>query len=133
MGKEAPPPPPPPKPALILMAVEIPVRTAHAACRRLKSAPAPAEIPVLMMTGFDPRPERAKMVEAGGDNPIVKPIATRDLQVGGRPLPPLKEFRPDLLSTPAILRALGKPGKPTETKAPFVTRGALPPPSPRRR
>src|SRR5256885_13123849 len=72
------------KPDLILMDVEMPVMNGHDACKRLKSDPVTAGIPVLMMTGFDPRPERAKMVEAGGDDPIGQPVAKRGLQGGGR-------------------------------------------------
>src|SRR2546422_10798914 len=62
------------KPDLILMDIEMPVMNGHQACKQLKSDPETAEIPVLMMTGFDPRPERAKMVEAAGHHLIVKPI-----------------------------------------------------------
>src|SRR2546430_6576614 len=113
------------KPDLILMDVEMPVMNGHDACKRLKSDPLTAEIPVLMMTGFDPRPERAKMVEAGGDDPIVKPIAMRDLQVRGRALLRLKELRRDLRSTQESLRELVKRENPTESKAPFDDRVAL--------
>src|SRR2546430_12456247 len=69
------------KPDLILMDVEMPVMNGHDACKRLKSDPVTAEIPVLMMTGFDPRPKRAKMVEAGGGHPIGQPGAMRDRPV----------------------------------------------------
>jgi len=65
------------KPDLIVMDIEMPVMNGHEACKRLKSDPATAEIPVLMMTGFDPRPERAKMVEAGGDDLKVGPLQLR--------------------------------------------------------
>jgi two-component system cell cycle response regulator len=87
------------KPDLILMDIEMPVLNGHAACKRLKADPVTADIPVLMMTGFDPRPERSKMVEAGGDDLIVKPIPMRDLQVRVRALLRLKELRKDLRST----------------------------------
>ena len=112
-------------PDLILMDVEMPVMNGHEACKRLKSDPITAEIPVLMMTGFDPRPERAKMVEAGGDDLIVKPIAMRDLQVRVRALLRLKELRHDLRSTQESLRELVKRENPTESKAPFDDRVAL--------
>ena len=59
-----------------------------------------------MMTGFDPRPERPKMVEAGGDDLIVKPIPMRDLQVRVRALLRLKELRGDLRNTQESLRQL---------------------------
>src|SRR3989441_11038992 len=78
-----------------------------------------------MMTGVDPRPERAKMVEAGGDDLMVKPIALRDLQVRVRALLRLKELRRDLRSTQESLRELVKRENPTESKAPFDDRVAL--------
>src|SRR2546423_2422097 len=64
------------KPDLILMDVEMPAMNGHDACKRLNSDHVTAEIPVLMMTGFDPRPERAKMVEAGGGGPIFQTEGT---------------------------------------------------------
>jgi len=113
------------KPDLILMDVEMPVMNGHEACKRLKADPATAEIPVLMMTGFDPRPERVKMVDTGGDDLIVKPIAMRDLQVRVRALLRLKELRRDLRSTQESLRELVKKEDPTESKAPFDDRVAV--------
>src|ERR1700737_1004443 len=113
------------KPDLILMDVEMPVMNGHEACKRLKSDPVTAEIPLLMMTGFDPRPERAKMVEGGGDDLIVKPIGLRDLQVRVRALLRLKELRRDLNTTQESLRELVKGGNATESKAPFDDRVAL--------
>src|SRR5437588_40990 len=112
-------------PDLILMDVEMPVMNGHDACKQLKADPATAEIPVLMMTGFDPRPERSKMVEAGGDDLIVKPIPMRDLQVRVRALLRLKELRRDLRSTQESLRQLVQRENPTESKAPFDDRVAL--------
>jgi putative two-component system response regulator len=113
------------KPDLILMDIEMPVMNGHQACKQLKSDPLTAEIPVLMMTGFDPRPERAKMVEAGGDDLIVKPVAMRDLQVRVRALLRLKELRLDLRSTQESLRELVKREDPTESKEPFDDRVAM--------
>jgi putative two-component system response regulator len=113
------------KPDLILLDIEMPVMNGHQACKQLKSDPLTAEIPILMMTGFDPRPERAKMVEAGGDDLIVKPIAMRDLQVRVRALLRLKELRGDLRSTQESLRELVKRENPSESKAPFDDRVAL--------
>src|SRR5437764_15370513 len=52
------------KPDLILMDVEMPVMNGHQACKQLKSDRATADIPVLMITDFDPRPEPSPMVEA---------------------------------------------------------------------
>src|SRR2546428_4096171 len=78
-----------------------------------------------MMTGLDPRPERAKMVEAGGDDLIVKPIPMRDLQVRVRALLRLKELRRDLRSTQESLRELVKKEDPTESKEPFDDRVAI--------
>src|SRR5260370_25220944 len=74
------------KPDLILMDVEMPVMNGHEACKRLKADPATAEIPVLMMTGFDPRPDRAKMVEAGGGYPVPKAVEPRARPGTGPPV-----------------------------------------------
>src|SRR2546425_11971807 len=83
------------KPDLILMDVEMPVMNGHEACKRLKADPSTAEIPVLMMTGFDPRPERAKMVEAGGSDLMAQPICLRGLRGrGAAPLRPKELRRP---------------------------------------
>jgi putative two-component system response regulator len=112
------------KPDLIIMDVEMPVMNGHQACRQLKSDPATAEIPVLMMTGFDPRPERAKMVEAGADDLIGKPITMRDLQVRVRALLRLRELRRDLRSTHEGLRQLVQKENPSQSKAPFDDRVA---------
>ncbi|HSO94065.1 MAG TPA: HD domain-containing phosphohydrolase [Candidatus Dormibacteraeota bacterium] len=112
-------------PDLILMDIEMPVMNGHDACKRLKTDPKTAEIPILMMTGFDPRPERTKMVESGGDDLIVKPVAMRDLQVRVRALLRLKELRRDLRSTQESLRELVKKEDPTEARAPFDDRVAL--------
>src|SRR5207245_8030176 len=109
----------------LLMEVEMPTMNGHEACRRLKADPATRDIPVLMMTGFDPRPERPKMVESGADDLIVKPVPMRDLQVRVRALLRLKELRSDLQSPQESLRELVKKENPTESKAPFDDRVAL--------
>src|SRR5229473_7278334 len=72
-----------------------------------------------------PISERAKMVEAGGDDLIVKPIGLRDLQVRVRALLRLKELRRDLNSTQESLRELVKRENPTESKEPFDDRVAI--------
>jgi putative two-component system response regulator len=113
------------KPDLILMDVEMPVMNGHEACKRLRADPATAAIPVLMMTGFDPRPERPRMVEAGGDDLIVKPVAMRDLQVRVRALLRLRELRRDLRSTQDGLRLVVQKENPSESKAPFDDRVAM--------
>jgi putative two-component system response regulator len=113
------------QPDLILMDVEMPVMNGHEACRRLKADAQTRDIPVLMMTGFDPRPERSKMVEAGGDDLILKPVPMRDLQVRVRALLRLKELRKDLQTTKESLRALVQKEDPTESRAPFDDSVAL--------
>jgi len=113
------------KPDLILMDVEMPKMNGHDACKRLKADPATAAIPVLMMTGFDPRPERPRMVEAGGDDLIVKPVAMRDLQVRVRALLRLRELRRDLSTTQDGLRQVVQKENPSQSKAPFDDRVAV--------
>ena len=112
-------------PDLVILDVEMPEMNGHEACRRLKADPATEDTPVRMMTGFDPRPERSKMVEAGGDDLIVKPAPMRDLQVRVRALLRLKELRKDLRSAQEGLRAVVHKQDPTESRAPFDDRVAL--------
>jgi putative two-component system response regulator len=112
-------------PDLVLLDIEMPELNGHQACKQLKADPTTQDIPVLMMTGFDPRPERSKMVEAGGDDLIVKPVPMRDLQVRVRALLRLKELRKDLRTTQESLRALVQKENPSESKAPFDERVAL--------
>jgi len=107
------------QPDLILMDVEMPTMNGHEACRRLKADPATRDIPVLMMTGFDPRPERPKMVESGADDLIVKPIPMRDLQVRVRALLRLRELRREMHTTQASLRELVKRENPSGSKTPL--------------
>jgi putative two-component system response regulator len=111
-------------PDLVLLDIEMPEMNGHEACRHLKADPSTQDIPVLMMTGFDPRPERSKMVEAGGDDLIVKPVPMRDLQVRVRALLRLKELRKDLRSGLEGLRALVEKENPSGSKAPFDDRVA---------
>ncbi len=113
------------QPDLVLLDVEMPGMNGHETCRRLKAQPATWDIPVLMMTGFDPRPERPKMVESGADDLIVKPIPMRDLQVRVRALLRLRELRTDLATTQASLRELVRRENPSESKTPFDDRVAL--------
>ena len=112
-------------PDLLLLDVQMPEMNGHEVCARLKSDPATSEIPVLMMTGFDPRPERSRMVEEGGDDLIAKPIAMRDLQVRVRALLRLRDLRRDLRTTQETLRTLAREANPSQSKAPFDDRVAL--------
>jgi len=113
------------QPDLLLLDIQMPEMNGHDVCARLKSDPATADIPVLMMTGFDPRPERSKMVEEGGDDLISKPIAMRDLQVRVRALLRLRDLRRDLRTTQETLRLLAHEANPSQSKAPFDDRVAL--------
>ncbi len=113
------------QPDLILLDIQMPQIDGHQVCARLKNDPTTRDIPVLMMTGFDPRPERSKMVEEGGDDLISKPIAMRDLQVRVRALVRLRDLRRDLRTTQETLRLLAKEANPSQSKAPFDDRVAL--------
>ena len=113
------------RPDLILLDIWMPQVDGHEVCSRLKSDPVTQDIPILMMTGFDPRPERSKMVDEGGDDLISKPIAMRDLQVRVRALLRLHDLRKDLRTTQETLRLLASEANPSQSKAPFDDRVAL--------
>lgn len=61
-------------PDIILLDVLMPVMDGFEACRRLKSQPNTAHIPVVMVTSLDDQSERVRGLDAGADDFLVKPV-----------------------------------------------------------
>ncbi len=64
-------------PDLILMDIQLPVMDGYEATRRIKSDPEFKAIPIIAVTSFAMKGDKEKVVQAGCDGYIVKPIDTR--------------------------------------------------------
>ena len=66
-------------PDVVLLDVMMPNLDGVEACRRLKSDPKTASIPVLLVTALSDRKERLEGIKAGASDFITKPVDTADL------------------------------------------------------
>jgi two-component system cell cycle response regulator DivK len=64
-------------PALVLMDVQLPDTDGVTALGRLRAAPATADIPVVALTAFAMKDDRARFLAAGFDGYLAKPIDVR--------------------------------------------------------
>jgi two-component system cell cycle response regulator DivK len=67
------------QPALILMDIQMPVMDGFTAIAVLKNDPATRSIKVLALTSFAMKGDKEKIMQAGFDDYIAKPINTRTL------------------------------------------------------
>lgn len=61
-------------PAVILMDIQLPDMDGVAALRQIRERPATATIPVVALTAFAMRADRLRLLDAGFDGYLVKPI-----------------------------------------------------------
>jgi len=94
------------QPDLILLDVAMPGRTGIEVCATLKTDPATASIPVILLTARAEKTDRMVGIAAGADEYLTKPfsptelIALVDEVFAGRPIEP-RLRRPDLSTVPA--------------------------------
>jgi two-component system, cell cycle response regulator DivK len=67
------------RPHLVLMDVQLPGMDGVEALTRLRADPATAAVPVVAVTAFAMQADRARLLAAGFDGYIEKPISVRDL------------------------------------------------------
>ena len=67
------------KPGLILLDVQLPVMDGLEAARILKADPETNAIKIIMVTSFAMRGDRERIMAAGADDYLAKPIDTRQL------------------------------------------------------
>jgi|APTNR8051073442_1049403.scaffolds.fasta_scaffold03125_9 two-component system cell cycle response regulator len=94
---------------IVLLDVMMPGMDGFEVCRRLKSSPATAHLPVVMVTALDQPSDRLKGLEAGADDFLTKPVNDVALLTRVRSLARLKtltdELRARALSTPLLGQA----------------------------
>lgn len=66
-------------PDLIFMDIQMPVMDGFEACRRLKNDPAAKKIKIIGITSYAMKGDREKVLEAGFDDYLAKPINTREI------------------------------------------------------
>lgn len=86
------------KPDLILLDVMLPGIDGFTVCRRLKSGPDTAHLPIIFITSLEDRPARLQGIEAGGDDFISKPVDGHELLARIRSLLRLKRQHDQLLA-----------------------------------
>ena len=67
------------QPDLVLLDVALPDHDGFWVCRALKTTPATAHIPVIMLTAMSLPSDRERAIDAGADGYIVKPFSPRAL------------------------------------------------------
>ena len=83
-------------PDLVLLDVIMPEMSGYEVCRTIRSSPATAVLPVVMVTALDPAQERVKGIEAGADDFLSKPINQQELLARVRSLLRIKELHDEL-------------------------------------
>jgi putative two-component system response regulator len=81
------------QPDLILLDVLMPEMDGFEVCRRLRTDPVLAEVPVLIVTALDDRESRLKGLNAGADDFITKPIDPDELEARVRTILRLNRYR----------------------------------------
>jgi two-component system, OmpR family, response regulator len=87
------------RPALMVLDILMPEMDGTEVCRRLRSEPAQAQLPILFVSSKDDEIDRILGLELGGDDYVAKPFSPRELVARVR----------------AILRRSGAPASPATT------------------
>lgn len=80
-------------PDLVLLDLMMPDMDGFEVCRRLRSDPQLAELPVIMITALDDRESRVRGLEAGADDFLSKPFDRAELRARVRTVTRLNRFR----------------------------------------
>jgi len=92
---------------LVLLDVMMPGMDGFEVCRRLKSSPKTAHLPVVMVTALDQPSDRLKGLEAGADDFLTKPVNEVALLARVKSLVRLKMLTDELRSRAAVSRDVG--------------------------
>lgn len=81
------------QPDLILLDVMMPGMDGYEVCRRIRSTPQLAEVPVILLTALDDRASLVKGIESGADDFLSKPADRRELIARVRTITRLNRYR----------------------------------------
>jgi two-component system cell cycle response regulator len=95
------------EPDIVLLDVMMPGMNGFEVCRRLKTAPATAHIPVVIVTALDQPRDRLQGLDAGADDFLTKPLDDVALFARVRSLSRLKAMTDELRNRAVASRRLG--------------------------
>lgn len=81
------------QPDLILLDVMMPGMDGYEVCRRLRTNPVMANVPIILITSLDDRESRLRGIEAGADDFISKPFDSTEMQARVRTITRLNRSR----------------------------------------
>lgn len=81
------------QPDLILLDVMMPGMDGYEVCRRIRSTPSLAEVPILMLTALDDRASLLQGIESGADDFLSKPVDRYELLARVRTITRLNRFQ----------------------------------------
>jgi len=81
------------QPDLILLDVMMPGMDGFEVCRRIRSTPQHAEVPIIILTALDDRDSLLKGIESGADDFLSKPADRRELTARVRTITRLNRYR----------------------------------------
>lgn len=81
------------QPDLIVLDVMLPGMNGFEVCRRIRSAPQLAEVPIIILTALDDRESLVQGIEAGADDFLTKPADRRELIARIRTITRLNRYR----------------------------------------
>lgn len=68
------------RPDLILLDVMMPGMDGYEVCRRIRSTPDLAEVPIVILTALDDRASLLRGIESGADDILTKPVDRQELR-----------------------------------------------------
>jgi signal transduction histidine kinase len=80
-------------PDLILLDVMMPGMDGFEVCRRIRSAPRLAEVPIIILTALDDRASLVQGIESGADDFLSKPVDRQELNARVRTITRLNRYR----------------------------------------
>jgi pilus assembly protein CpaE len=100
---------PPDQQVVVLDAVPVP-RSLADMCRQVRAIPALAEVPILVISASDDVEERIRLLEAGADDVMVRPVDERELDARVEALD-LRNRRSKELHPGTLMTATRRPGR----------------------
>jgi putative two-component system response regulator len=96
------------QPDMVLLDVEMPLRSGLEVCRIIKSNPETRLVPVVLITGLSAVEDRVRGIDAGADEFLSKPFERTELLARVRSLVTLKKFTDELERAESVLYALAQ-------------------------